>query len=49
MAPPHALELTPIDALDPAAVHRNPNSGLIVTGSNVAFGPFVTPSGHRTD
>jgi putative ABC transport system substrate-binding protein len=48
MAPPHAVELTPIDALDPvetqsreiAAFASFPNSGLIVT---------VGPQGVRRD
>jgi putative tryptophan/tyrosine transport system substrate-binding protein len=44
LAPLLSLEVTPVNARDAseieraiAAVHRNPNSGLIVTGSNLAI------------
>jgi putative ABC transport system substrate-binding protein len=44
LAPSLSLEVTPVNARDAgdieralAAVHRNPNSGLIVTGSNLAI------------
>jgi ABC-type uncharacterized transport system substrate-binding protein len=44
LAPSLSLEVTPVNARDAseiehaiAAVHRNPNSGLIVTGSNFAL------------
>jgi putative tryptophan/tyrosine transport system substrate-binding protein len=44
LAPSLSLEVTPVNARDAgdferaiAAVHRNPNSGLIVTGSNLAL------------
>jgi putative tryptophan/tyrosine transport system substrate-binding protein len=44
LAPSLSVEVTPVNARDAseieraiAAVHRNPNSGLIVTGSNLAL------------